>query len=292
MKSFKEFLIKVNIRTLSIDNDLIKWVDNKTIEEVVKECPYARWFFQISKTIGIPNKQIILAKGLCANTVRHLIKDKKVIIGIDAAISFGKGKRLGEEKLKSAGFYAYSNSYALYSDEVVADSYKVGVLYTNYFESLVARKENRLQTANICRKILGQLIINRINDSKNSKRFSIMKTWLRDARGIDGESDYKNGWGNGYVIIPKGHPLHGIEYDEINEKGIDVHGGLTCSVLVDKKLIERFSDEYPPLNDEDIGTWLVGFDTMHYIDNIINCNKEFVESETERLKEQIISYGK
>ena len=52
---------------------------------------------------------------------------------------------------------------------------------------------------------------------KTMKTFLRENTWL--TRGI---TDF--GWGNGYVLIPQGHPLHGKHYDEID---VDVHCGLT-----------------------------------------------------------------
>lgn len=84
------------------------------------------------------------------------------------------------------------------------------------------------------------------------------------------------GWGNGYVLIPEKHKLHGVHHDSID---VDVHGGLTFSCLVDEKMIEDFN-----LSKEDLGKWCVGFDTCHYADNINNWSKENVEKETERLK--------
>jgi len=32
---------------------------------------------------------------------------------------------------------------------------------------------------------------------------------------------------NGYALIPEGHPWHGLDYDEVSDKGVEVHGGLT-----------------------------------------------------------------
>lgn len=49
---------------------------------------------------------------------------------------------------------------------------------------------------------------------------------------------------NGYVTIPRKHPLHGQNYDEINHF-VDVHGGLTYS------------------HAEKRGKWTVGFDCNH-----------------------------
>lgn len=90
------------------------------------------------------------------------------------------------------------------------------------------------------------------------------------------------GWGNGYVIIPKGHPLHGLPYNYIN---VDVHGGLTFGKIVDERIAENLG-----LSEGDIGSYAVGFDTAHYGDNERNCNKAFVERETENLLQQLLNY--
>ena len=50
---------------------------------------------------------------------------------------------------------------------------------------------------------------------------------------------------NGYVSIPKGHPVHGTSYKDI-AGFLDVHGGLT------------YSNE-----DEETGEWMFGFDCAH-----------------------------
>jgi hypothetical protein len=51
---------------------------------------------------------------------------------------------------------------------------------------------------------------------------------------------------NGYVAIPKGHPLHGHSYDKVDSDWVDAHGGLT------------YSDE-----DKETGEWVFGFDCSH-----------------------------
>lgn len=107
------------------------------------------------------------------------------------------------------------------------------------------------------------------------KTVILENTWL--TRGL---IDF--GWGNGYVIIPKDHKLHGVHYDDIN---VDVHGGLTFSELVDTQMMEKFG-----LDTEDIGKWCVGFDTAHYSDNLLNWSKERVKEETEYLFQQLWSY--
>ena len=93
------------------------------------------------------------------------------------------------------------------------------------------------------------------------------------------------GWGNGYVIIPKGHPLHGLDYNEINDKGIDVHYGLTMSANVED--CTNWKDTFLP---EEAGGWVVGFDTAHHMDTLNTWPKEAVEAETERLKRQFENF--
>ncbi len=96
---------------------------------------------------------------------------------------------------------------------------------------------------------------------------------LRDM-GVD------KGWGNGYVAIPKGHPCHGLTYNEIHRKyDIDVNGGLTFASNV--------SPEWAKRDDLD-GMWVVGFDTAHYGDTLDRWpNEESVRREAENLKEQL-----
>lgn len=98
-------------------------------------------------------------------------------------------------------------------------------------------------------------------------------TWLKRI----GSMDF--GWGNGYVIIPKGHHLHGKSYNEIH---VDIHGGLTFSELIDEDVAEVFG-----MDKKHTGSWLVGFDTCHYGDTLEKWPKEKVQEEADLLKKRI-----
>jgi hypothetical protein len=102
-----------------------------------------------------------------------------------------------------------------------------------------------------------------------------MKTFVKGNTWLPGMA---HGWGNGYVLIPKGHPLHGKHYDEID---VDVHGGLTFA--------EKASEcnGWTEIAEEDKECWIVGFDTAHFNDSIYTWTKERVEKETKRLAEQL-----
>tara|TARA_R110000868_G_scaffold159447_2_gene388251 strand:+ start:266 stop:640 length:375 start_codon:yes stop_codon:yes gene_type:complete len=112
-----------------------------------------------------------------------------------------------------------------------------------------------------------------------NKLYSFVKenTWLNWDNHI---VNIKRGWGNGYVVIPKGHPAHNINYDEIF---VDVHGGLTFSNNVDS----LNKEDFPELTNEMAGCWVVGFDTAHFGDNLENWTKERVIDETNDLRLQL-----
>jgi hypothetical protein len=90
------------------------------------------------------------------------------------------------------------------------------------------------------------------------------------------------GEGNGYVLIPQGHVFFGKSYDDID---VNVHGGLTFAELVDEELVPMYSE----LSHDDIGFWMVGFDTCHFGDNSQNWNEKNVRDETSELAKQILS---
>jgi len=109
-----------------------------------------------------------------------------------------------------------------------------------------------------------------------------MKTFIKENTWLSRITDF--GWGNGYALIPKENPLHGMHYDNIN---IPIHCGLTFSELVDEQMVDSWG-----LDNEDIGMWCVGFDTCHHADTLEKWPKEAVEKETERLKDLLIELSK
>lgn len=105
------------------------------------------------------------------------------------------------------------------------------------------------------------------------------------------------GWGNGYVTLDKTHPLFGKSYDDIDAH-VNIHGGLTFTKYITDETIKHFT---PPntgikeidecrLTTDDIGKWLVGFDTAHFGDNEENWTVEKVFEEAKKLKLQLENY--
>jgi len=105
-------------------------------------------------------------------------------------------------------------------------------------------------------------------------------TLLRENTWLNGGNLFvsRHGWGNGYVVIFKGHPMYGKNYDEVP---IDIHGGLTFS---------KYANEidWPEITEEMKDGWVFGFDTAHYSDDMERWPKEGVKRETEHLKSQLV----
>jgi hypothetical protein len=84
---------------------------------------------------------------------------------------------------------------------------------------------------------------------------------------------------NGYAVIPEGHDLHGMHYDQLNA-AVDVHGGLTFSDQVEHLT-------WPELACAPAGGWVVGFDTKHSFSDSRVWDADKVTHEAQRLKAQL-----
>ncbi len=81
--------------------------------------------------------------------------------------------------------------------------------------------------------------------------------------------NFPRGWGNGYIGLPKEHPLYGVHYDDYDKyesyhEEVHPHGGWT------------YSDFINPSTHEADGLWWFGFDTAHSGDNENNCSERYV----------------
>lgn len=151
----KELLIKLKACEEARD-----WAEDKTIEEIVETCERGDWLLWLAAKIDIGLQPLTLAKGHCANTVRHLIKSEKSIKAVDVAIAFGEGKATRKE-LNNAAYAAYAAAdYAAYTAASAAYS-------AAFAADADAIKENQLLTADICRKYIGELIVEKVKELKN-----------------------------------------------------------------------------------------------------------------------------
>ena len=155
------------LKELRACEEAYEWAEGKTIQEVWETCHRGDWMLWLFKRTN-PNdiKLLFLAKGHCANTVRHLMKDERSIKAVDAAIAFGNGE-ITEEERSSAAYAAAYAAYAAYAAAAdaayaayAAAAYAAAAdaaadaAYAAAADAYAARKNNQLLTANICRQYL------------------------------------------------------------------------------------------------------------------------------------------
>ncbi len=106
---------------------------------------------------------------------------------------------------------------------------------------------------------------------------------------IENDNITECGYANGYVTVPKTHPLYEREYFHGVENLISIHGGLTLSTYFSNfpkyKII--------PLSNDAISedSWVFGFDTKHCYDNKTNWNVSACIAETLNLLKQLENYS-
>ena len=167
--------LKILLFELEACDEAKDWTKKMTIEEALKKCQLADWILWIAEAVNVDIRLLTLAKGLCANTVRHLMTDERSINAVDAAIRFGKGE-IDARELKfffNSALYAYIKTernslenyaaYAAYASTGFTRAYYMAAYASECFTDPVTNVANQLETAEICREVLGTLIINNVN---------------------------------------------------------------------------------------------------------------------------------
>jgi len=174
MKTFKEYLKSVDACQSAID-----WAGDKPVEQVVAECHRGDWLLWLAQKCGVELQPLTLAKGHCANTVRHLMTDESSLKAVDVAILFGEGRATREEldDAASAAYAAFAAdaAYAAYDayDAYAASAASAAAYAADaaadaaYAYASAAYAANQQETADICRKYIGDLIIEKVNQTIN-----------------------------------------------------------------------------------------------------------------------------
>lgn len=158
------------LKELNACEDARQWAADKTWQEVYETCHRGDWLLWLFKKTNPDDLQLLtLAKGHCANTVKHLMKDERSVKAVDAAIAFGLGEITKDELTAyyadadaAADAYAAAHYYAaaaasaaadVAAADATADAYAAA--YAAYAGAYAAaKKENQQQTADIVRKYI------------------------------------------------------------------------------------------------------------------------------------------
>jgi len=191
MKTFDELLIELDACKEARD-----WAKGMTIEQVVANVERGDWLLWLAKKVDIAKRPFTLAKARCAKTVIHLMRDKHSINAINVAEAFGLTDEISEYDLRSAytaataaataaayAASAYAASAAAYAASAAAsaasaasaaayaasaasaaDAAAYAASAAASAADAAARRKNQVQTAEICREILGEMIIKRVSE--------------------------------------------------------------------------------------------------------------------------------
>ena len=168
-----------------------EWADDKTIEEIWATCYRGDWMLWLARKLNIDKRVLTLAKGHCANTVRHLMKDERSIAAVDMAIKYGEGNATDSElaTAATAAYDAYAAAYATAAAAYAAAAYDAyaAAAYAAYATAaadaaayaadaaayaaaFAARKKSQQETAEICRKYIPlDLILAAIKSQEKQK---------------------------------------------------------------------------------------------------------------------------
>ena len=145
------------------------WAQGKTFVEIYNTCYRGDWLnWLFSKTNPEDIQLLTLVKGHQANTVRHLMKDKRSLKAVDTAIAFGEGRATKEELRKAArAAYAAARAadYAASDEAVVTHAAHAAAVTASYAASAAAsfaveaapedaEQASRQLTADIFRKYI------------------------------------------------------------------------------------------------------------------------------------------
>ena len=135
---------KFNIKQFDPCTDALVYYNScVSTEEAWNNCPRGDWMLWIASKLKVDKRKLFLAKGKCAETVIHLMWDKRSIDAVNATIAYGLGN-ISDEELKRAAAAAAA-AYA------AADA-------------ATAKVESQKQTADICREILTNAIFDKIKE--------------------------------------------------------------------------------------------------------------------------------
>ena len=97
-----------------------------TFKEAWENCPRGDWMLWLAKKLQIDLLKLTTAKALCANTVRHLMKDERSTKAIDVALLFGQNKasimelNAAADAADAAAAAAYAAAAAAYAAAAAA----------------------------------------------------------------------------------------------------------------------------------------------------------------------------
>jgi hypothetical protein len=180
-----------------MEHDLLKQLDAceesilfaKDYENLIdawNNCQKGDWMLWFATKIFIDDKKMLLARALCANTVRHFMKYEKMMLALDTAIGYANDKFTFEEfdNARKNAFGPYYENVILTPADLAAKS-AIDIVDFNFNSNYNRRNtktacsimlyiSNHVDIINpdvinkkhsdICREILTDAVVKKLND--------------------------------------------------------------------------------------------------------------------------------
>jgi hypothetical protein len=172
------------------DEGLEYYNEHSTPEQAWNDCQRGDWMLWIANKLAVDDRLFTKAKALCANTVRHLMKDKRSTDAIDVAMRYANGEITREELNKyitaasyaadaatdvaSAAYNATTYTYAASAYAATAASavaYAIDTAATSAASASAAASDaadassaNYQATADICREVLTEEVFEKLKN--------------------------------------------------------------------------------------------------------------------------------
>ena len=176
---------KTDLTQFSLCKEGLAYYNRKSsFEEAWRDCERGDWMLWIAKKSGIDDRTLTRAKALCANTVRHLMTDRRSTAAVDAAMRYAAG-RISRDELDMYANRAtaattivdYTNDKATYYADYAAARAAADARAAHAAAAAAAHADaasasraaassktaNRRQTADICREVLTDAVFEKIN---------------------------------------------------------------------------------------------------------------------------------
>lgn len=171
MKTLGKFLKQYNYQ----EDDVFEFAKDLTLAQFLETCERGDWILWLfARTNKDDLAKLTEAKALCANTVRHFMKDQRSTQAIDVALKFAKGEASRKEldvvaidaidaardAMWICNYVNAHNAYAAYAAEAAvvtaeSDAAAEYAAKANYaYSTSYAEEVNQKLTADICRQYL------------------------------------------------------------------------------------------------------------------------------------------
>jgi hypothetical protein len=115
--------LKKLLNELQADKELIDWVEDKSIEQVIESCKKGDWLLWLGYKMNLPKQELTLAKAKCAATVKHLLDNEVSFNAIDVAEKFGN-QLCNRDELDKAASNAYiPDNFENFADDWTRSKY-------------------------------------------------------------------------------------------------------------------------------------------------------------------------